>query len=276
MPELLLVFDVTQAEAQVAKKFRICEDLHASASGQFSVDELPKILRAIPAARRQDIWIIDLRQESHGFIDGLPVSWVTDRNSANIHKTAAQIASAEKKLLQDLTAHKTVTVYTLKKLEGGKITSETPTTMIPESVETEQHLVTSFDAQYMRIYALDHNKPSDEEVDNFVHFIKHKVKPRHWLHFHCRGGGGRSSTFIAMYDMIRNAREITFTEIIQRQAKIGNIKLDGVPTTINKLWKTGGAQERYVFLRKFYAYVQDPQGYKMRSWSAWQELPQTS
>ncbi|HSX19833.1 MAG TPA: protein tyrosine phosphatase [Gammaproteobacteria bacterium] len=270
-PELFLVFDRADTEAKIAKKYRSCPDLRASASGQFSADELANILRVIPA-ERQDIWILDLRQESHGFIDGLPVSWVTDRNIANLGKNALQIEQTEKKLLQDVAQQKTVTVYALKKLAGGKVAAEEPMVLVPESVETEQQLVAAFNAKYARIYALDHNKPDDVEVDNFINFVKNKVKTNDWLHFHCRGGGGRSSTFIAMYDMLRNAQDITFIEIMQRQAQMGNIKLSEMPTTLNKIWKADAAQERYAFLCKFYAYVLDPEGFQTQNWSAWQKL----
>lgn len=275
-PESHLVFDVTQAEEQVAKKFRIIPELRASGSGQFSADELPKILHSIPAERRQDIWIVDLRQESHGFIDGLPVSWITDRNLANAGKTPGQIEREEKKLLRDLSKQKAITVYSLKKLDHGRVRAEAPTKMIPESIETEQELVTSLGAQYARIYVLDHNKPDDAEVDNFVAFIKQKIKARDWVHFHCRGGAGRSSTFIALYDMIRNAHNASFSEIIFRQGQMGNIKLNGLKLTTEKMWKSQSSQERYIFLRKFYSYVQDPRGYKVCSWSAWQKLQESN
>lgn len=268
--DTFLVFDSTE-EVQIAKRFRSCPDLHASASGQFSADELPRILRSIPDPN-QNIWIVDLRQESHGFIDGLPVSWVTDRNAANADKSAAEISREERALLSEISRQTTVLVHELKKLTDGKIDIEEPTLMIPEDIETEQQLVASFNAKYARIYALDHNKPSDEEVDNFIYFVKYKVKANDWLHFHCRGGGGRASTFITMYDMIRNGKTLTFNEIMQRQAKIGSIKFDAMPTKVNKIWKKGIAKERYLFLCEFYEYVIDPNGYAVRNWSEWHKF----
>lgn len=270
MPNNLhLVFDRPELETKIAKKFRVCPELHASASGQFSADELPKILRAIPA---KDIWIVDLRQESHGFIDGLPVSWVTDRNAANKDKTAAEITKIEKDLLSNVRKQRAVTVFNLKKFADGKVGVQIPLVMLPDSVENEQQLVTSFAAKYIRFYVLDHHKPSDNEVNNFVNFIKFKVKERDWLHLHCRGGGGRSSTFFAMYDIIHNAHTMSLKAILERQAQLGNIKLDVMPTDNDKLWKSGPAKERYEFLCKFYRYVRDPQGYKERSFSDWQKL----
>lgn len=269
--DLYLVFDTADIEAKIAKRYRSCDNLRASASGQFSADELPKILREIPSPKK-DIWVVDLRQESHGFIDGLPVSWVSDRNAANVNKSATEIARQERALLDALRLQKSVNVYTLKKLKDGKVTVTDPTVMIPESVETEQQLVTGFGAKYERLYVLDHNKPSDAEVDNFIAFVKYKVKDNDWLHFHCRGGNGRASTFITMYDILRHGQELTFIEILRRQESLGGIRLDAMPTSPNKLWKADSARDRYVFLCEFYNYVTDKNGYQTRSWSDWKKL----
>lgn len=262
-----LIFDTTAVEAQIAKQYRVITDLRASASGQFSGDELYKLLAAIPANKSQ-IWIIDLRQESHGFIDGIPVSWYSDQNTGNASKSAAKIHQEENKLLLDLKARKTVQVYPLNKLGGGGVSFGHPVTMIPELIESEQELVTSYGAHYKRIYVLDHHKPSDQEVDQFINFVR-KMKLQDWLHFHCRGGKGRSSTFVVMYDIIRNAHIYSLEHIVLRQVKFGNIQLDKLPARVDKQWKSVLAKERYEFLKKFHAYVIDPNGYKVKSWSSW-------
>lgn len=263
----ILVFDQLEGEAKVAKQYRVITDLRVSGSGQFSADELYKLLVAIPTPKN-NICIVDLRQESHGFIDGIPVSWVKNQNASNRHKSAVQIKKEENNLLADLSKQKSVTVYSLKKLGDGNIIGEKPVTLIPELVESEQQLVTSLGAQYKRIYVLDHNKPDDQEVDNFIVFIR-KVKPQDWLHFHCRAGKGRTSTFIAMYDIIRNAQHNTFIEIMRREAKLGNVPLNKLPTRSDKLWKSAASKKRYEFLKKFYIYIIDPSGYQVQSWSSW-------
>jgi hypothetical protein len=267
---LVLVFDSTGTPPEIAKRFRVIEYIRASGSGQFSADELPNILNTIPVPK-SDVWIVDLRQEAHGFIDGLPIAWVSDQNAANAGKTPTQIKSEENKLLQELRKQKTVMVYELKKQDEGRVAVGQATPMIPESVESEQHLVTSLGARYMRIYVQDHNKPDDLAVDQFVAFVRNKVQPSSWLHFHCRGGGGRSSTFLAMYDIIQNAQTDSFNAIMRRQEKSENSKLNKL-LHADKAWKNDSAQERFEFLREFYAYVQDDTGYLTRSWSAWRKL----
>ena len=269
--EPLLVVDRPIEPAVEIKKLRLNKELKASASGQFTASELSKLFTVIPALKKH-IWIIDLRQESHGFVNGLPVTWYTEQNEINLNKTATQILAAERELLNNLSKQQKITVYHLNKLVAGKISAGESITLIPEDVASEQQLVTNAHGKYQRLYVLDHHRPDDVTVDNFIDFVRTKVTAEDWLHFHCRGGKGRSSTFMAMYDMLKNSCHTSFMEIIQRQARHGNIALDKIPTEQAKHWKAGFAQERYEFLQKFYHYASDPNGYGMRNWSAWLEL----
>jgi protein-tyrosine phosphatase len=268
--ESVLVFDNASDSSVMPKKFRCNEGLDISASGQFSAKELKQLLQDIPA-KPNKVWVIDLRQESHGFVNGIPVTWFSDQNSINKYKTPLQIARHEKALLQELEEQEKICVYTLKKLQRGKITAVNPVQIIPRLVQTEQELVNELGANYQRFYVLDHNRPDDINVDAYVSFIKNTLKPGDWMHFHCRGGKGRSSTFIAMYDMIHNAKHLSFDEIMQRQVAMGNIKLHMQPNKPEKIWKIETAKQRYIFLQKFYAYALDPDGYATHSWSEWLE-----
>lgn len=269
--DAVLVIDrVDNLTNVTVKQFRIT-DLKASASGQFSAVELNKIFSLIPAPK-QNVWIIDLRQESHGFINGTPVTTYVNQNRLNANKSSAQIMQEEQSLLTGIAKQPNVKLYTLKKLSGGEVSVGEEVTIVPHKVQSEQQLVTSMHAKYYRLYVLDHHRPEDHEVDSFVNFIKHTVKPDDWLHFHCRGGKGRSSTFIAMYDMLRNAQTDSFISIMQRQADNGNKQLDQFSDAPEKQWKLAPAKDRYEFLQKFYVYVADPDGYVVRDWSSWLNL----
>jgi hypothetical protein len=268
--EPILVFDRTDSGWIVTKKFRANYGLNASASGQFSAQELEQLFEAIPVAKK-NVWIIDLRQESHGFINGVPKSWYTYRNTANFDKSAAQILRLEKNLLAQFRKQPEVQVYELKKSSDGAALGENPSTFHTMLVQSEQQLVQTKGAQYKRFYVLDHHKPSDITVDQFISFIKDQVQADDWVHFHCRGGKGRSSTFIAMYDMILNAHNTKFDDIIKRQVEMGNIRLDLTSINAEKLWKLDASTDRYKFLKQFYTYVVDPVGYAKHSWSAWQK-----
>ena len=56
--------------------------------------------------------------------------------------------------------------------------------------------------EYMRLATLDFYRPSDRVVNKFVELIKNN--PNSWLHLHCHVGKGRTTTFMAMYDMFYN------------------------------------------------------------------------
>ena len=63
--------------------FRIDKELQIAGGSQ----PVPAALRSLPEALGckdgTSLWIIDLRQESHGFLNGAAVSWHTEKNAAN-------------------------------------------------------------------------------------------------------------------------------------------------------------------------------------------------
>jgi len=76
----------------------------------------------------------------------------------------------------------------------------------------------------LRITVTDHRSPLDDQVDLFVQSVKNLPKET-WLHFHCRGGAGRTTTFMSMYDMMHNAKNVSFEDIMKRQTLIGGSDL---------------------------------------------------
>ena len=78
-----------------------------------------------------------------------------------------------------------------------------PKPMKINSVMSERQLVEQNGLHYYRIAATDHIWPSPENIDDFISFIG--TLPDHaWLHFHCRAGKGRTTIYMAMYDMMKN------------------------------------------------------------------------
>jgi hypothetical protein len=66
-------------------------DLHASGSGEFTADNLKLLLTRMhgPAT------IFDLRQETHIFVNGLPVSWFATRDWTNVGRRQTEIEEAK-------------------------------------------------------------------------------------------------------------------------------------------------------------------------------------
>jgi len=80
MPVWLVQNSWDTAETVPAAFRKLSGGLPASGSGQFSLIGLNKLKERIG---RYDIIVVDLRDESHGFLNGLPVSWFQGENQIN-------------------------------------------------------------------------------------------------------------------------------------------------------------------------------------------------
>ena len=77
-----------------------------------------------------------------------------------------------------------------------------------------------------------------------------KLQPKNtWLHFHCKQGIGRTTTFMIMYDMMKNSKEVTADDIIKRQLLLANFDESHIKSFYNN--------ERINFLQNFYKYCKE-------------------
>ena len=75
---------------------------------------------------------------------------------------------------------------------------------------------------------------------------------------------------MVLYDIIKNAHTLALEDILQRQYDLGGTKLSKSDfQEIRKKWKEPAAKDRYWFIKNFYKYVLDPEGYSKRDWSEW-------
>lgn len=257
-------------EEELPKKFRMSTDplshendsrpsitglkeLNASGSAQFSEKSLNAILKKIPS---KQITIVDLRQESHGFINGIAVSWYIERNWANKGKTLPEILEDERKRLQEASEHYISILYLNRKI---------PIPVMVNIVQTEAELTAMKNLGYLRIPVTDHLRPTDLDVDLFINFVKSFPKDSLWLHFHCAAGEGRTTTFLSMYDMMRNAAKVKLQDIFLRQHLLGGINF---LNENSQDWRKKYFDERKQFLRQFYVYCQQNPLFE-KSWSSW-------
>lgn len=224
--------------------------LNASGGAQFCRDNINSIRLNVSS---DVITIVDLRQESHGFVNGLPVSWYGKYDWANVGKNREEVTSLEERLLDSLKKAGTITVTKIisKDKKSGLLDKTERMTIKVEDVQAEKWMAADHWVGYFRITVTDHRPPLVEDVDRFVEFVN-KLHPGEWLHFHCHAGDGRTTTFMAMYDMMRNAKKVSFDDIILRQYLLGGINLgddDDFPE-FDKQY----AIERTEFLHRFYEY----------------------
>lgn len=241
--------------------------LRASGSGQFSEKNLIWIKEKL---KKYKLTVIDLRQESHGLLNGLAVSWYMGENQLNRGKTLTGIEEDETSRLASLLEHRSATVFRLSSPESA---DEPRVGIDPELVRindaiTEKELCADLDIYYVRLPVADYQHPADEEVDRFVRLVKSMGKDS-WLHIHCREGDGRTTAFLAMFDMMHNAKAAGLEDIVKRQWLLGGIDL--LSPTVSAEWKSSYAQERANFIRHFYQYCQNSDDEFSQSWSEWQK-----
>src|SRR5437879_9337014 len=87
-------------------------DLHASGSGEFAADGLKLLL----ARTRGAVIVFDLRQETHIFVNGLPISWFATHDWANVGRTHDEIEADEAARVKSLKAGSKIAVH-----QGGVI-----------------------------------------------------------------------------------------------------------------------------------------------------------
>ena len=232
--------------------------LRVSGSSQFSLAGLALMREQFPPRAV----IVDLRRESHGFLGGNAVSWRLPDNQGNPGRDAAFVAEAEAALLAAIDERPDIVVAREAKRDGP-----TPLTLGPLSAVSEAQAAASLGLGYLRLAVSDHTRPDDAVVERFVRFYR-SLPPDVWLHFHCRGGAGRTTTFMTLVDMLRNAQAVAFEDIIARQKALGG----------SDLAKTSGgsapgrdalARQRLEFLRRFYDYARANPGGAPLGWTAW-------
>ncbi|MBS0357799.1 MAG: phosphatase [Proteobacteria bacterium] len=272
----LLVLDAPNV-AQLPKNFRSTEQslsdignaeglspLHMFGSGQFSEKELQTVLKQYSTAK--PLVIVDLRQESHGFINGDAISWMGLHNAANINKSSAEIEKNQQHSLAQISGQKIVVDKILTKNEGNILQVE-PIVMEAKNVFSEETLAKQLNLSYTRFYTTDFTAPSNLQVERFLAWEKTLPKDS-WVYFHCREGKGRTTTFMAMFDMMHNAKQVSFKDIMRRQEKLGGTDLLQSPKR-SEIYKRPLAKERLEFLKKFYDYCKENQDNFQTTWIQW-------
>lgn len=274
-PQVLLVMD-TKNVSELPKKFRTTLDpidkdlkstglpsLHLIGSRQFSEKTLQSVLKKL---HYPHITIIDLRNESHGFINGNAVSWFGFRNAANEGKSPQQIRNIEENLLDNIKKASSVNIYEILSKEKGIILSAKLVPFKVYSVLTEAQLAQKYNLNYERFYVQDFHAPDNAMVDHFIQVVR-RLPANEWLYIHCRAGVGRTTTFMAMADMMHNAKKVSFEDILARQKALGGKDFNTLP--LPGEFKYSIAVARLNFLKKFYEYASSNKNNFATSWSEW-------
>lgn len=228
--ESIITIDSTSSVG-LPMRLRDIPTLNISGSAQFTKDQLLNLKNSI---NKDNICIVDLRQESHGMINDLAISFLNPYKDLNNGFTTEQTIKAENSLLNKIKIGNTIQLYKHTGIFIKDITVD--------FISNESQLVTEADMQYKRFAVKDNSAPTPDIVDEFVEFIKNKPDDVH-LHFHCAAGEGRTTSFMVMYQAMKNNSNLTLEQLLSYQYNIGGINLHD-----NNI--------QYNFLEDFCNYVQ--------------------
>jgi hypothetical protein len=276
-PVLIWDIDLTLAKA-LPRNFRTTDDplkpsddkipsttglieLHCSGSGEFTSDNFKLFL----ARTHGRVTIFDLRQETHIFVNGLPVSWFATRDWANVGRSQTEIELDEAARVQSLTPGSEIAVRPGEPVKKGNAHSAVPQQVVVKEASIERDLASSADTSYVRVAVTDHTRPLDDAVDRFVLAVR-ALPENAWAHFHCEAGLGRTTTFMVLYDMLRNATRVSLEDIVRRQKLLG---YDYDVLRVAPNWKAPYTEDRIAFVRAFYNYARANPNGRPQLWSEW-------
>ncbi|MDF2867998.1 MAG: hopD2 1 [Gammaproteobacteria bacterium] len=273
-PELIL--DVKNQASMLPKQFRThagCSPIEEQAitsrliigSAQFSELELVEAIKGLA----NPVHLIDLRQESHGFIEGHAISWYQLYNWANRDLTAKQAEQDENQRLAMLAGQARISIGRLLKIKGQLPQIESRAMICTEQqVISEEALAKKYNLNYTRLRVTDHCSPDALQVDKFIELVRGLSK-NVVLYFHCRGGKGRTTTFMSLYDIMHYAKQMSLPAIIARQRALGGSDLAKIPETAS--YKHELVKQRWAFLQQFYNYCLANEDNFATAWSSWQQ-----
>lgn len=257
-------FRHTSQTPQIGSNSRGLRELQCIGSGAFTEEQIARVA----GLARQPITVVDIRQENHVFLNGLPVSWYGDRNWGNLGLSSQAILEREGQLLQEASHLDRLYLHEIleKDADGSVFLTQIHSISI-QHLLMEKEIVQKYDLGYFRLFVTDHQPPSDCEVDRFLTFYDGLPEDM-VLYFHCRAGVGRTTTLMAMYDMLRNASTVGLSDIIQRQHELGGKDLFQIPANS---YKTEYALKRAEFLCHFYAFAKQ-RDHGIQSWQEYKQL----
>jgi protein-tyrosine phosphatase len=238
--------------------------LRCSGSAQPSVasfDDLRQRLGDVPA---EALHVVDLRQESHGFVNDAAVSWYAVSNWGAAGLTDDEALVLEKIRLRLLALGQTVRIGRVETVKRGA-----PPSFVEHArprVAGEEQALGLAPNRYLRLPVSDHCRPSDAAVDRFVLLVRGLGDAAH-VHLHCRGGKGRTATFMALLDMLHNAARLPLATLLDRQTRLGDYDLRKLPDPESP--KAPFIAARTAFLARFHAYARENPGGAPALWTTW-------
>jgi hypothetical protein len=251
--------------------FRVVQhgNINFSASGIFTTKQLENAIeQKIPDGKR--VFVIDLLREYHGFIEygdnAIPIAFRGKYNVVNFGVNYRDISSFEGEIFSAMnrkyesSTGKIISWFSSSEGAVGEV-YQTVKIKNYKGFATEENLVNhiresnNIELFYKRLPCTDHSALPYQALIEFSNFMQNEFNPEtDWLHIHCHGGKGRSTSLSLVFDMFRRLedsklKEISFNELLSLHKNSGGKDLN-IGNTDD--WKQQLSNDRYTFLNKIY------------------------
>ncbi|KAL9580539.1 MAG: hypothetical protein Q9212_004431 [Teloschistes hypoglaucus] len=255
------------------------EELKMIGTEQFSEWKLAALLEEIRrhhSLPKRSV-VVDMREESHGFVNGEPVSVYGQYNWDNVDVAAFDIPQVEIEKLSTISSnHSGLFDIPQRKTVAKNAQNLAPLPVDPKTarVESEEELLKRLapdETQYFRFPVSDHARPDDRQVEELVSLMRAiLLNEDKTFIVHCHGGMGRTTTVMVMFDMLRNAPQVSRKAIETRQVTLRR-KQGSDPTKAENAYKAMHAGERDQLLGEFwlYAYHNSVFAPNPQTWTEW-------
>lgn len=234
------------------------ESLRCSGSAQYHPGSFPALRKHLG---QENLTIVDLRLEPHFVMGPWSVSLFRRQNNffgAPFHHLSRAIEQA---WVQHFQRYKPLDVYHVKEKLSSLVVMPRKTPAPPGPILSVEKFLLSQSVRYVRFPVLDHHLPAPEVVDDFVEKMS-SLPPNTWVHFHCRGGRGRTTLLVMMYDILMNAHHVGVKDILDRHVLAGAKNIFA--------YERSRAKKIKAFLKAFHTYCLLRHKGLKTPWSKWQ------
>ncbi len=185
--------------------------------------------------------ILDLKSEFHGYVHGIPTTFLgyNRPTPALRHIPRRFILTGSTDIRKDL--------------------------VTPESIEVKK-----YGYGYKSIDIGSKFIAPDHQIDAIVDFFDNLPKDM-WVHIHCTNGAGRTSTALAMLDMLKNAPHVSLNDIVKRQHLLGSVDLFDTVVWKGGTYTKAELENRKKFIEKFYEFASQRKAGGIQKWSFWNQ-----
>lgn len=185
------------------------------------------------------IVFLDLKSEYHGYIRGIPSTFLGYHNDTPglRHLLRRLLLTGSKEIRRDL--------------------------VVPEEEELKK-----YGLAYKSINVGSKFITTDDKIDAIVTFFE-SVPENTWIHVHCSNGNGRTTTALAMLDIMKNAPIVALKDIIRRQYLLGSVDLFDTELWPRGIYTKADLENRKAFIVKFYDFICQRKTGGIQTWSKW-------